>query len=60
MKYYVVSDPNDPGMEFDSYESARKECVMRQKEGQNDTCILSDDITWTPSWDKTPEDRFIG
>ena len=53
--YYVLTDPTDPGSEHDTYEAARAECVKLQKTGYPQACILGDDLTWVPSWDRSNE-----
>lgn len=60
-QFFVVSDKNDPGMEFDNYDDARIECVKRQKEGLHKSCILGDTLTWIPSWewDEKDEELFM-
>jgi hypothetical protein len=60
MSYWVVTDAHDPGNSYPTYAEAREVVVELQRKGYTEACILGDDLTWTPSWDRSgPYDRYV-
>jgi hypothetical protein len=55
MKYYVITGPEDPGSEHETYEEAREVCVELQKYGT--AWILGPDIGY---YDPEDYDRYMG